>query len=91
VLWVQPTSAGAYAEALVATAAFVSGLRLPLPLGATGAGRAMPIKIKVGICQPIEREVRDYEDLNAWIEPIQVVQIRARVSGYLDGKSILCG
>jgi len=51
----------------------------------------MPIKIKVGICQPIEREVRDYEDLNAWIEPIQVVQIRARVSGYLDGKSILCG
>ncbi len=39
--------------------------------------------LKVRICQAIEREVSDYENLNAWIEPMQVVQIRARVSGYV--------
>ncbi len=39
VLWALPTAAGAYAEALVMTAAYLSGLRRPLPLGASGVGR----------------------------------------------------
>jgi RND family efflux transporter MFP subunit len=44
VLWALPTSAGAYAEALVMTAAYLSGLRQPLPLGASGVGRISSLK-----------------------------------------------
>jgi RND family efflux transporter MFP subunit len=44
VLWAMPAAAGAYAEALVATAVYLSGLRQPLPLGASGVGRLIPIK-----------------------------------------------
>ena len=44
VLWALPTAAGAYAEALVMTAAYLSGLRQPLPLGASGVGRLSSLK-----------------------------------------------
>ena len=44
VLWALPTAAGAYAEALVMTAAYLSGLRRPFPLGASGVGRLSPLK-----------------------------------------------
>ncbi len=44
VLWALPTAAGAYAEALVMTAAYLSGLRQPLPLGASGVGRISSLK-----------------------------------------------
>ena len=40
-------------------------------------------QLKVRICQAIEREVRDYEDLPGVIEPVQSVQLRARVSGHI--------
>jgi multidrug efflux system membrane fusion protein len=39
-----PWAVGAYAEALVATAVYLSGARRPLPLGASGVGRLDPIK-----------------------------------------------
>ena len=39
VVWALPSAANSYAEALVATAVFLSGLRQSLPLGASGAGR----------------------------------------------------
>jgi RND family efflux transporter MFP subunit len=42
VLSALPTAAVAYAEALVMTAAHLSGLRRPFPLGASGAGRLGP-------------------------------------------------
>jgi RND family efflux transporter MFP subunit len=59
VLWAQPASAGAYAEALVATAAFVSGVRVPLPPGASGAGNAMPIKRRLNmLCDETVRTSR---------------------------------
>jgi RND family efflux transporter MFP subunit len=44
VLWALPAAAGAYAEALVMTAVYLSRLRQPLPLGASGAGRLRPLK-----------------------------------------------
>jgi RND family efflux transporter MFP subunit len=44
VLWALPKAAGAYADALVMTAAYLSGLRQPLPLGASGVGRISPLK-----------------------------------------------
>jgi RND family efflux transporter MFP subunit len=43
VVWALPTAAGAYVEALVATAVYLSGLRLTLPVGASGAGRVLPL------------------------------------------------
>ena len=44
VLWLLPSAAAAYAEALVATTAFLSHIPLPLPLGASGLGRTLPLK-----------------------------------------------
>jgi RND family efflux transporter MFP subunit len=44
VLWALPTAAGGYAEALVMTAVYLSGLRQPLPLGASGVARLSPLK-----------------------------------------------
>jgi multidrug efflux system membrane fusion protein len=44
VLWALPAAAEAYAEALVMTAAYLSGLRQPLPLGASGVGRISSLK-----------------------------------------------
>jgi len=43
VVWALPAAAGAYVEALVATAVYLSGPRLPLPVGASGAGRVLPL------------------------------------------------
>src|SRR5262249_48329012 len=47
VLWALPTAAGAYAEALVMTAVYLSGLRQPLLLGASGVGRLSPLKVRL--------------------------------------------
>ncbi len=44
VLWTLPGAAEAYAEALVATAVFLSGPRMPWPVGATGVGRVRPLR-----------------------------------------------
>jgi len=44
VLWALPSAAAAYAEALVMTAVYLSGLRRPLPSGASGAERLRPLK-----------------------------------------------
>lgn len=49
VVWALPSAAGSYAEALVATAAFLSGLRQPLPPGASGAGRTRPLKRRLNM------------------------------------------
>ncbi len=43
VVWALPKAAAAYAEALVTTAVCLSGPRLPLPVGASGAGRVLPL------------------------------------------------
>jgi RND family efflux transporter MFP subunit len=49
VLWAMPGAAHSYAEALVATAALVSGHRPALPAGAMGAGRVMPIQRRLNM------------------------------------------
>jgi RND family efflux transporter MFP subunit len=43
-LWAVPGAGGAYAEALVATAAFLAGARPSMPAGACGVGRLVPLK-----------------------------------------------
>jgi RND family efflux transporter MFP subunit len=45
----MPASASAYAEALLATAAYLSGLRVPLPSGAMTAGQAISIKRRLNM------------------------------------------
>jgi RND family efflux transporter MFP subunit len=49
VVWALPTAASSYAEALLATAVYLSGLRQPLPLGASGAGRTLPLKRRLNM------------------------------------------
>jgi bla regulator protein BlaR1 len=44
VVWALPAAAGAYAEALVATASYLSGARPALPVGASGAGLSRDIR-----------------------------------------------
>ena len=44
VLWSHPAAGGAYAEALVAAAAFLSCVRLPLPVGASGVSNTLSLK-----------------------------------------------
>ena len=44
VLWSQPEAAGSYAEALLATTAFLSGVNRSLPLGASGVGSTFAFK-----------------------------------------------
>jgi bla regulator protein blaR1 len=44
VLWALPAAAGAYAEALVMTGAYLAGFRRPLPSGASGVGRHNHLK-----------------------------------------------
>ncbi len=44
-----PASVAAYAEALVGTAVFLSGLRQPLPVGASKAGRTLPLKRRLNM------------------------------------------
>ena len=43
VVWALPKAAAAYVEALVTTAVYLSGLRLALPVGASGVGRVLPL------------------------------------------------
>ncbi len=49
VLWALPGAAEAYAEALVATAVFLSGPRRPWPVGATGVGRVRPLRRRLNM------------------------------------------
>jgi RND family efflux transporter MFP subunit len=49
VVWALPTAASSYAEALLATAVFLTGLRQPLPLGASSAGRTLPLKRRLNM------------------------------------------
>jgi RND family efflux transporter MFP subunit len=39
---------------------------------------------EVSVVQPVSREVTEWDDFTARLEPIKSVEVRARVSGYLD-------
>ena len=45
---------------------------------------APPAAVPVTVSLPIEREVSDYEDFTGPTEAVESVDIRARVTGYLD-------
>jgi RND family efflux transporter MFP subunit len=49
VAWALPAAVDAYAEALVTTAVFLSGLRQPLPVLASNAGRTLPLKRRLNM------------------------------------------
>ena len=39
---------------------------------------------EVSIVQPVSKEVTEWDDFTGRLEPIKSVEVRARVSGYLD-------
>ncbi len=49
VVWALPSAASAYAEALVATTAFLSGYHRTMPFVASGAGRSLPLKRRLNM------------------------------------------
>ena len=48
------------------------------------AALAQPTPVQVTVSQPLQREVVDYEDFTGRTEAVESVEIRARVTGYLD-------
>ncbi|AGA28090.1 efflux RND transporter periplasmic adaptor subunit [Singulisphaera acidiphila] len=68
----------------------ILGLALPLPLGLAGCARAPAsapapaAPTPVLVSQPIEREINDYADFTGRTAAVESVEIRARVTGYLD-------
>ncbi len=66
-------------------------LGLAALFGFTGCGKSVSTAevtpmapLAVTIAQPIEREVTDYDEFNGRTAAVESVEIRARVSGYLD-------
>jgi RND family efflux transporter MFP subunit len=51
---------------------------------AAAGGRAAAEPPEVAVCHPVVREVTDFDDFTGRIEAVQTVELRARVSGYLD-------
>lgn len=43
-----------------------------------------PVPLKVVVTSPISQEITDYEEFNGRAEAMKMVEIRARVTGYLD-------
>ena len=44
--------------------------------------KAQPPKVTVG--NPVQRELIDEEDFNGWLQSSKVVEVRARVRGYIQ-------
>ncbi len=67
-------------------AAWAVGGATVLLAGCTGQARpdAPPPTIQVTVALPIQRDVVDYEDFTGRTEAVESVEIRARVTGYLD-------
>ena len=67
-------------------AAWALGGSAALLAGCTGQARpdAPPAVVQVTVALPIERDVVDYEDFTGRTEAVESVEIRARVTGYLD-------
>ena len=59
VVWALPQAADAYAEALVATAAYLSGFRRSLPMGASGVGSLVSLKRRLAmiVCDSVTASV----------------------------------
>src|SRR6476469_9449864 len=55
----------------------------------SGAPEAAPTPVTVS--RPIERDVTDYADFTARTAAVDSVELRARVSGYLDGVNFKAG
>ena len=57
-------------------------------LGLTGCGspppRAEPPPPKVSVAKPEMRPLVDFDSYNGWLEPVETVEIRARVRGHLE-------
>ncbi len=62
----------------------VSALLLLAGCSSTEAGNNKSKTVEVEIDYPIVDEVNDYEDFTGRTEPTEMVEIRARVTGYLD-------
>ncbi|SIO55855.1 membrane fusion protein, multidrug efflux system [Singulisphaera sp. GP187] len=68
----------------------ILGLALTLPFGLAGCARAPAsapppaAATPVSVSQPIERKINDYSDFTGRTAAVETVEIRARVTGYLD-------
>jgi len=77
---------GAAPPAAALWAAWALGGAAALLAGCTGQARpdAPPPVVQVTVALPIQRDVVDYEDFTGRTEAVESVEIRARVTGYLD-------
>jgi len=82
-LWVSRNVAAAVARRLLACFLIACATSLAGCNSKTTAV-VQPGPVKVTVSTPIEREVLDYEDFTGRVEAVESVDIRARVTGYLD-------
>ncbi|MGH7818906.1 MAG: efflux RND transporter periplasmic adaptor subunit, partial [Candidatus Binatia bacterium] len=68
----------------LAGAALVSGLAFASSACESPEASAPPPPPKVTVATPVEREVVEWDEYTARLEAVDFVEIRARVSGYLD-------
>ena len=62
----------------------VFGVLLTLLSGCKPKQQVAPPPPEVSIVQPVLKEVTEWDDFTGRLEPIKSVEVRARVSGYLD-------
>src|SRR5882762_4678263 len=62
----------------------VTGLVLLAGCGKTGSKSAPPITPTVSIAQPIARKVNEWDEFTGRLVSPETVEVRARVSGYID-------
>src|SRR3954468_16135502 len=75
---------------------------IALLVGATGckketAARTEPPPPKVSVAHPVMKSMVDYDSYNGWIDPVESVEVRARVRGHIqkvhftDGQAVKKG
>src|ERR1700753_2236561 len=52
--------------------------------GGSGAGVQAPPPPQVSVAQVIERKVKDWDEFTGRLQAVETVEIRPRVSGYID-------
>src|SRR4030095_16571966 len=74
--------------ALSARSAFLPSLLLLLLSAACGDSTPEKLAPKVAVAHPVEREVLEWDDYTGRLEATSSVEVRARVTGYLQSIAV---
>jgi multidrug efflux system membrane fusion protein len=81
--WFEVRRAGAVAVAIGLSAGLL-GCDQPSPSQANPQQKAAPAPPGVAVSQPVQREVVEWDEYTGRFDAVETVEVRARVSGYLE-------